>query len=435
MPITAAKYEEALRRPALCELLPVREYLDEVMVQVDGSLVAGYELTGINGFYHDDGMRNRSKHALEALIRSLPERSMRLQMRFEICEGIGDVRSAYPQLNRNENAVLQSIDRERMERWDSNERHGHYLRHLLHAYFVWNPRIHHELAERLQGKKRGLLSLSVEKCVERARREHEDLLSEFGSLLAGVEQTLVSTGMGVRRMSDDEMFLEAKRALNPTAQDRSPMRRADYALHYRSARSQVTNTSIEDEQENFIQVGGLLYTLVSLKDLPDGTFPGILRELMVLDFPIIVSAEVTIPDQTKILEHFKGRLRRMQAAQRDSNGGFKINVEAQVAQNQLQEVLQAVISSSLKVCNYSLVIAVRTVQAHREQNGCGRGPAHAQRSQAASHPRRDTDERSTGHPRITRSAAVAHRNTAGHGAGEQAGSELPHSPCGRPASN
>jgi type IV secretory pathway VirB4 component len=97
-----------------------------------------------------------------------------------------------------------------------------------------------------------------------------------------------------------------------------------------------------------------------MKDLPDGTFPGMLRELLVLDFPIVVNAEVTIPDQTKILEHFKGRLRRMQAAQRDSHGGFRINVEAQVAQSQLQEVLQAVISSSLKVCNYSMVIAVRT---------------------------------------------------------------------------
>jgi type IV secretory pathway VirB4 component len=156
------------------------------------------------------------------------------------------------------------------------------------------------------------------------------------------------------------MFLEAKRALNPVFDDRSPLRRADYSLAYRSARGQITNTSIEDEQENYLQVGGLLYTFVSMKDLPDGTFPGMLRELLVLDFPIVVNAEVTIPDQTKILEHFKGRLRRMQAAQRDSHGGFRINVEAQVAQSQLQEVLQAVISSSLKVCNYSMVIAVRT---------------------------------------------------------------------------
>jgi len=359
-PRTLAKHDESLRKPALCELLPVREYLDGVMVQVDGSLVAGYELAGLNSFYHDDDLRNRSKHALEALIRSLPERSMRLQMRFEITEGIGDARSAYPRLNRNENPALQEIDRLRMKRWDANEARGYFMRHLLHAYFIWNPRVHHELAEKLQGKKRSLFSLSVEKCIERERREHEDLLSEFSSLLAGVEQTLVATGMGVRRMADDEMFLEAKRALNPTFDDRSPLRRAEFSLTYRSARGQITNTSIEDEQENYMQVGGLLYTFVSMKDLPDGTFPGILRELLVLDFPIVVNAEVTIPDQTKILEHFKGRLRRMQAAQRDSHGAFKINVEAQVAQSQLQEVLQAVISSSLKVCSYSLVIAVRT---------------------------------------------------------------------------
>ena len=359
-PRTLAKHEESLRKPALCELLPVREYLDGVMVQTDGSLVAGYELAGLNSFYHDDDMRNRSKRALEALIRSLPERSMRLQMRFEITEGIGDVRAIYPQLNRNENPVLQEIDRLRMRRWDENQRRGYYLRHLLHAYFIWNPRVHHELAEKLQGKKRSLFSLSVEKCIDRERREHEDLLSEFSSLLAGVEQTLVATGMGVRRMADDEMFLEAKRALNPVFDDRSPLRRPEYSLTYQSARNQITNTSIENEEENYLQVGGLLYTFVSMKDLPDGTFPGMLRELLVLDFPIIVNAEITIPDQTKILEHFKGRLRRMQAAQRDSHGGFKINVEAQVAQSQLQEVLQAVISSSLKVCSYSMVIAVRT---------------------------------------------------------------------------
>ena len=95
-PQTSKRYEEAMRKPALCELLPVREYLDGVMVQIDGSLVAGYELTGLNSFYHDDEMRNRSKHSLEALIRSLPERSMRLQMRFEIAQGIGPARTEYP---------------------------------------------------------------------------------------------------------------------------------------------------------------------------------------------------------------------------------------------------------------------------------------------------------------------------------------------------
>lgn len=428
-PITTAKRIEELRQPSLAELLPVREYLDGVMVQSDGSLVAGFELAGLNSFYHDDDMRNRSKRGLEALVRSLPERSMRLQMRFEIAEGIGDVRTAYPRMNRNENPVLQELDRMRMARWDANEARGYYLRHLLHAYFIWSPRTHHELAERLQGKKRNLLSLSVEKCVERERREHEDLLSEFSSLLAGVEQTLVATGMGVSRMSDEEMFQEAKRALSPVFVDRSPLRRPEFSLQYRSARSQIANTSIEDEQENYLQVGGLLYTLVSMKDLPDGTFPGMLRELLVLDFPIVVDAEVVIPDQTKVLEHFKGRLRRMQAAQRDAHGGFKINVEAQVAQNQLQDVLEAVISSSLKVCNYSMVIAIRTSkpivsradleEAQRTLNDRRQRVVHAV-------------TRMNGARAIPESLAqrAVNRELAGNGAGEQTGPELPDSSCG-----
>ena len=228
MPTTMSEHKKALRKPPLCELLPVRDYLDGVAVQMDGSFVAGYELDGLNSYYHDDDMRNRSKRAFEALVRSLPERSMRMQVRFEITEGIGDVRKHYPRLNRSENPVLQDIDRIRMQQWDENEEKGFYLRHILHAYFIWNPRTHHEMADRQEGKKRNWFSLSADKCIQRERREHEDLLAEFSSLMAGVEQTLAATGMRTRRMTDDEMFVEAKRSLNPVFEDRGPYRRGEY---------------------------------------------------------------------------------------------------------------------------------------------------------------------------------------------------------------
>ena len=71
MPTTMSEHKKALRKPPLCELLPVRDYLDGVAVQMDGSFVAGYELDGLNSYYHDDDGRNRSKHAFEALVRSL----------------------------------------------------------------------------------------------------------------------------------------------------------------------------------------------------------------------------------------------------------------------------------------------------------------------------------------------------------------------------
>ncbi len=123
-----------------------------------------------------------------------------------------------------------------------------------------------------------------------------------------------------------------------------------------------------------------------------------------------------------MMDQFKGRLRRMQAAQVDSRGGYKVNVEAQVAQNQLQDVLQAVISSSLKVASYSLVIAVRTSkpvvsrgdleEAKRTLNDRRQRVIHA-------------ITRMNGARAIPESLAAApavHQHPSGHGAGEQAGS-------------
>jgi hypothetical protein len=374
MPRTIKQHERSLHQPAFCELLPVRDILNDIIVRTTGAFVAGYELSGINSYYHNDEGRNRTKTALEALIRSLPERSMRMQVRFEITEGLGDLLDRYKQELRNENPTLLALDRARLDAWLRHEREGYYLRPVLHAYFHWNPSTHHQLPGSALGsiaKRMGRdgFSLSANKCIQRTRREHEDLLSEFSSILSGVEQTLKATGMAVRRISDAEIFLELKRALNPLLRDPVPLRWPESSLRYRSAREQVVNTNIEHEEETYIRVGGLLHSFVTLKDLPDATFPGILRDLIGLDFPITVNTEVTIPDQAEMIRHYKGRLKKMQAAQRDSHGNIRIDVDAQVAQQQLMETLEQLISSSLKTCRTSVVIGVRTsqpVQSHRD---------------------------------------------------------------------
>jgi hypothetical protein len=374
MPRTIEQHERSLHQPAFCELLPVRDILHDVIVRTTGAFVAGYELGGINSYYHNDEGRNRTKVALEALIRSLPERSMRMQVRFEITEGLGDLLENYKQQLRSDNPTLLALDRTRLEAWIGQEGDGFYLRPLLHTYFHWNPVIHHQLpgaglsniTKRISGNG---FSLSANKCIQRTRREHEDLLSEFASILSGIEQTLKATGMMVRRLSDAEIFLELKRALNPLLRDPAALRRPEWSLRYNSAREQIVNTNIEHEEETYIRVGGLLHSFVTLKELPDATFPGILRDLVGLDFPITVNTELAIPDQVAMIKHYKGRLKKMQAAQRDSHGNVRIDVDAQVAQRQLMETLEQLISSSLKTCHTSMVIGVRTskpVQSHRD---------------------------------------------------------------------
>src|SRR5580693_7172051 len=295
---------------------------------------------------------------------------MRMQVRFEISEGTGDLVSRYVRERRNESQVLHELDRLHIDLWRSRESAGFYLEHFLHLYFIWNPRIHHEspdLEWKRTMKSSGRLSLSAAKCIERSRQEHEELLAEFNSLLAGVEATLGATGMSIRRITQQNIFLEIKRALHPLGNDTLPYRPNDESLWYESARSQMANVNIEDEQDDYLKVGGLLYSWISLKDLPDATFPGILRELVVMDFPLVINAEVTLPDQSKSIKQYKGRLRKMLAAQKDFHGGFRINVDAQVAEGQLMKVLQDLISSSLKSCQMGMVVAVRTSKPARNR--------------------------------------------------------------------
>jgi type IV secretory pathway VirB4 component len=360
MPVTLRQWEESLRQPALCELLPVRDYLDGCIIRTNGCFVAGYDVRGLNTFFHADETRNRTKELLEALVRSLPERSMRMQVRFEVTDGHGDLTERYIKEQRVENPVLQALDRQRLRLWNTRQEEGHYLQRRLHVYFIWNPDIHHDNPDfewRKTRKKASKWSLSANKCIQRTLNEHQDCLSEFESLMAGAQATLEATGMQPRRMTDQEMFLEIKRAMNPLASDTRPYKQG---LAYESARAQIANVNIEDEQDDHLKVGGLLYSWISVKEMPDATFPGITRELVAQEFPLVISAEITIPDQSKIMRSYKRRLLRMQAAQRDIHGGFKINVEAQIAQEQLIQTLQDVVSSSLKVCQLSLLVGLRT---------------------------------------------------------------------------
>jgi type IV secretory pathway VirB4 component len=363
---SSRQHEFELHNPALSEELRIRDILDGVAVMTSGVFVAGYELSGIYSYYHTEDMRNRAKESLEAVLRSMPERSMRLHLRFEIRQETGDVIRRYVDCTRNSNVVLASIDEERRTRWAEKETSGEFLDYRLYAMFYWDPVIHqsepgHEWEERL----RRTWSLSTGKCIQRTRSEHDRLMAEFTSLLIGIETTLAVTGMRIQRLDDEGLFHLIERAINPVAIVNSVYRRNGRVGDYESIRNRLMSASIEAESDDHLKVGGLLYTFISLKEPPDSTYPGLLRELLSLDFPIVINTEIVVPDQARVISQYKWRQRKMMAAQRDINGGFRVNVEAQVAERQLIQVLEDVISSSLKTCQASVVIAVRTSQPAR----------------------------------------------------------------------
>ena len=366
MPKTKSAHERSLQDPALCELLPIRDFLDGVMVRTDGSYVAAYRIAGALTYFADDTGRNETKELLESLLRTVPEESMRLQFRYEVVEGLNGLIAKYDDHRRTTRPEALVLERHRIRQWKERESVGGYLTRIAALYVIWNPDKHRRMMAASGGlrtkddKKSREFSVSVPKNIQRTKKEHTDALAEFESILSGVSASLIAAGMQPERMNEEELFLEIKRALDPQSPDINPLRTNPLATRYISAREQAATVSVLGETDSYINLNGVLWSLISLKTPPDGTYPGIMRNLLTVGFPIVISTQILVPDQRVVLDRYKKRLKKMQAAQIDSKGGRRVDVAAQVATQELIDIQQEIIASSVKTAKVSLVIAVRT---------------------------------------------------------------------------
>jgi type IV secretory pathway VirB4 component len=366
MPMTYAEHERKKKSPAVCELFSLRDLPEgeNIMVRTNGAFVAGYELRGILGYFATDGDRNQTKAMLEALFRSVPDVSMRIQFRYEISERLGDLFDSYVNEQRASQPEVTALDAHRLRMWREKEQAGYFFENRLQVYYVWDPRIHAKLYHSAeQNRKLGGFTLSQTKAIQRARKEHENFRAEFESILRGIEGSMEAANLGSRRLTTQDLFEALKHAQHPTRRDHRSYVPPEQMIEYRSARDQTADASILNETETYLNIDGYLYDVVSLKELPDATFPGMLQNFSTLGFPIVVSGQVVIPDQVKVLKSYKKRLQKMTAAQKDANGNFKSNPEAEVAQAQLMQVQRDIISSSLKTAKLSLSVVVRTSHA------------------------------------------------------------------------
>src|ERR1019366_8914017 len=182
MPVTQAEHEKKKKSPAVCELFSLRDLPigDNIMVRTSGAFAAGYELRGVLAYFATDSDRNQTKAMLEALFRSVPDVSMRIQFRYEISERLGNLLDSYIHEQRNEQSEVMALDTHRLRMWRQKDSSVFYFENRLHVYFVWDPRIHAKLYHSAQQNRSiGGFTLSQKKAIQRTRKEHDTYLAEF----------------------------------------------------------------------------------------------------------------------------------------------------------------------------------------------------------------------------------------------------------------
>ena len=434
MPLTRAQHEKSLEDPAVCELLKIRDFLDNVMVRTDGCYVAGFRVAGTMTYFADDDERNEAKSVLESLLRAIPEQSMRLQFRYEVVESLNGLLELYRNDMRSESTKVRVLDEQRIANWQDKERQGVFLTRIAAVYLIWDPVRHKRvtlaggtpMSKEDRRLAHGGFTLSVNKSIQKSRKEHEDTLAEFESIVTGIESAMKAGGLGPERMTEEELFLEVKRAMRPTDPDRKPFRAHLTEARYISPRERATTVSILGQTETYLNVGGLLWSFVTLNAPPDGTYPGILRQLMTIGFPIVISTQVTIPDQRTVLDRYKKKLRKMQAAQKDSKGNLRVDVTAQVATQELIQIQQELIANSVKTAHVSMVIGHPHLRAGLVFRSIRESGAGACEPAAAGAAHRCTYERRARANRVARHPANLSLHAAGPGGRRPEGTRSAH---------
>jgi hypothetical protein len=357
--------DERDKTPAMCEILPIRDFLDNVMVRIDGCYVAGYRIEGSRTYFGSEDDRNRLKDRLDSLLRTCPEESIRVQVRYEVTDTIGHTIDDYEAARRTKLPAAIALDQERVDIWRKKAAAGEYLTRTAAIYFIWSPEAHRRLMAAAGTKMGGglgskSLSPGVNACIRKEREEHEAILLQFESLLRGIESSMTSAELSPGRMTHDQLFAEVQDTLGPFCPVRTHLRAHPLATREISAREQLCTVQLQGQTESYMVIDGTLWSVVSMKEPPDRTFPGIIRELQTLGFPLVISTNVDIPNQANVLKLYQRRQKKMISAQTDMRGRPRVDATAAQVEKELRDIQSRIIASSTKACQISLSVAFRT---------------------------------------------------------------------------
>lgn len=360
MPETTKQAENRAKNPAFCSQIPLLEFVDDYAVLRNGALSALYKVPPLNTYYRSDEQRNETSEALHALLRTMPDnRALRLQVRYDTTEGVGSLLDQWEQQRRSAHPVLTALDSEQLNTWRERDQRGEFLQRHYTVGFQLDPRLYTLLDEKF-GKSSEFALLGrflPSHQVQRSYEEHERIRSTFESLLSGYQSLLTLAGLKYERLRTEDLSLELLRTLNPLTAYTRPWRPE---LGTRSVREWITDVGIEDEGPGWQQMNGLLYSVLTMKWLPEKSFPGVMRKLIDLDFPLSCSAEIVIPGESKAHHALTKQLTRSESAQRGADQRARTDVAAAVAGESITTTLKAILAGRERLVEYSLTVVVRT---------------------------------------------------------------------------
>ncbi|HWY70308.1 MAG TPA: hypothetical protein VNX88_16690 [Terriglobales bacterium] len=351
---------------SLAARIPISEIRDDLIVRRDGSFCAGWECAGISTQFADAERLEALCSSLDAFIKGIRHPEVELQFRYVIDSETPQVLEERKAQNNSINSPAAWLEENRVSFWRSAIDSRQLRSVRLLAFLSWKPTHAWEarsagsrfaaalwqgLAQHGSGNlptifRNALNEARTKALVQRNREEHSRLVAEFNRILETYRIGLEAV-MRMRRLSERELVELIYCALNPT----------DLNSTSGKTDSSLLNTDWS-EGIRYLDLGGVLKTVVTLSELPEATFASLLRPLMALDFSTEVVLNVRVPNQAAKVRKLRRLLKKSLAFQLRKDGSRRRDFQAAALEKDAVDTLTSAITSSQRIAEIELAVVV-----------------------------------------------------------------------------
>jgi hypothetical protein len=348
---------------SFAEELPYWDFVDNLVVLADGTLVCGLKVRGLSVEAWDADAINQLTLGLRSFLNAVPD-GWELSFFVDNNSEWKDLLDDYEKFKSGK-SDLDWLRDSRLLLLREQAKNDEILKSDLFLFIY----------KRFSGEPKTKLSFfsSPKLFQETKKRLHEKAALELKQTTDVVTASLNQLGMSVAPISDEEMRSLAFRFLNPKLSSSHPSPKASLqhrlqefskielakepALSLPSPREQLVYSDVVAGYESFY-LDGLYHGVVTLKTMPEFTHSSLVSSFMSLPFPHVLQIHVRVPEQSKELSSLQAK-RRMAHSMSISQGGRATDLESEARLNSTEELLRELINTGQKIFYFQLSVLLR----------------------------------------------------------------------------
>jgi conjugal transfer ATP-binding protein TraC len=340
--------------------LPFWHFDQDFMVYADGSLGAGFKLSGIDISTASESLVNELSMQLENLINTA-EAGLRFQIFYKLSSHVKPIIDAHAELTCGSADEYGAVSEARLKFLRTNAAQGGYFNPEIYFFIRSVP--HGYRKQRFWEKDSDFKKITA--------KEYGDHKSKFERSLRQLQSSLSHARLNPKRLSAQAWFELLYEYFNLTRSEKLECPRlrdgSNGQAFYEPLSQQFTLTDVE-VYRNHIRIGDHFIRLVTLKTLPEGqSYASMVEPFLKLPFYFWVSQTITIHDQKKEVE--KLQLQRRLAHSMASGATNVSDLESESKLSHIEELLGELLEGSEKIvsADFSVVIWAQNLEELEEK--------------------------------------------------------------------